>query len=50
MDKERMFQEMGKTTGAKQEEQENIEVTPAKAFLSDSINNLTSLALFVIQY
>lgn len=38
---------MGK---AQDKEQENIQVTPAKAFLSDSINNITSLALFLIQY
>ena len=28
----------------------NIEVTPAKAFLSNTMNNLASLSLFFLQY
>lgn len=48
MDKERMFQEMGNQMSAKPDD--DIQVTPAKAFLSTAANNFSQLALFLIQY
>ena len=49
MDKERMFTEMSNNM-KENPNKDDQQVTPAKAFLSTTLNNFTSFALFFVQY
>lgn len=50
MDKERMFKEMGNQMKVSEEQRDQLQVSPAKAFASAQINNLSEIAIFLTQY